>query len=176
MNAMFSEFVGDCLEIFMDDFSIFGSSFDLCLSHLTCILQLCIQYNLVLSWEKSHFMVQEGISLGHKVTKKGLEVDKAKIEVIKGLPLPSNLKEVRSFLGHTGFYRSFIQNYAQISKPLTNLLSKDTELIVDELVKTNFNTLKEALIKAPILQPPNWTLTFEIYCDASEFSVGAVLG
>ena len=126
MNAMFLEFVGDYLEIFMDDFSIFGSSFDLCLSHLTHIFQLCIQFNLMLSWEKSHFMVQEGIALRHQVSKRGLEVDKAKTEVIKSLPLPSNLKEVRSFLGHTCFYRRFIQNYAQISKPLTNLLSKDT--------------------------------------------------
>ena len=136
--------------IFMDDFSIFGSSFDLCLSHLTRILQLCIQYNLVLSWEKSHFMVQEGIALGHQVSKRGLEVDKAKTKVIKSLPLPSNLKEVRSFLGHTGFYRRFIQNYAQISKPVKNLLSKDTKFIVDEPVKTALNTLKEALIKPPI--------------------------
>ena len=132
MNAMFSELVGDCLEIFMDDFSIFGSSFESCLSRLTRILQLCIQFNLILSWEKSHFMVQEGIALGHQVSKRGLEVDKAKTEVIKSLPLPSNLKEVRSFLGHTGFYRRFIQNYAQISKPLTNRLSKDTEFIVDD--------------------------------------------
>ena len=176
MNAMFLELVGDCLEIFMDDFSIFGSSFESCLSHLTRILQLCIQFNLILSWEKSHFMVQEGIALCHQVSKRGLEVDKAKTEVIKSLPLPSNLKEVISFLGHTGFYRRFIQNYAQISKPLTNLLSKDIEFIVDEPVKSAFNILKEALIEAPILQPPNWSLPFEIYCDASEFSVGAVLG
>ena len=138
MNAMFSELVGDCLEIFMDDFSIFSSSFESCLSHLTCILQLCIQFNLVFSWEKSHFTVQERIALCHQVSKRGLEVDKAKIEVIKSLPLPSNLKEVRSFLGHTGFYRRFIQNYAHISKPLTNLLSKDTEFIVDEPVKSAF--------------------------------------
>ena len=126
MNAMFSELVGDYLEIFMDDFLIFVSSFESCLSHLTRILQLCIQFNLLLNWEKSHFMVQEGIALGHQVSKRGLEVDKAKTEVIKSLPLPSNLKEVRSFLGHTGLYRRFIQNYAQFSKPLTNLLSKDT--------------------------------------------------
>ena len=111
-NAMFSELVGDCLEIFMDDFSIFGSSFESCLSRLTRILQLCIQFNLVLNWKKSHFMVQEGIALGHQVSKRGLEVENAKTEVIKSLPLPSNLKEVRSFLGHTGFYRRFIQNYA----------------------------------------------------------------
>ena len=121
-------------------------------------------------------MVQEGIALEHQVNKRGLEVEKAKKEVIKSLPLPSNLKEVRSFLGHTCFYRRFIQNYAQISKPLKNLLSKDIEFIVDEPVKSAFNTLKEALIEAPILQPPNWSLPFEIYCDASEFSVGAVLG
>ena len=168
--------MGDCLQIFMDDFSMFGSSFDLCLPHLTRILQLRIQYNLVLGRGKSHFMEQEGIALEHQVSKKGLEVDKAKTKVIKGLPLPSNHKEFRSFLGHTCFYRRFIQNYVQISKLLTNLLSKDTEFIVDGPVKTSFYTLKEALIKASILQPPNWSLPLEIYCDASEFLVGAVLG
>ena len=80
--AIFSDFIGESMEVFMDDFSVFGPSFDACLEHLTQILDVCVKKRLVLSWEKSHFMVREGIVLGHLVSSKGLEVDKAKVEVI----------------------------------------------------------------------------------------------
>ena len=83
----------------MDDFSVFGPRFDACLEHLTQILNVCIKKHLVLSWEKSHFMVRDGIVLGHLVSSKGLEVDKAKIEVIQDLVLPKSIRELRSFLG-----------------------------------------------------------------------------
>ena len=75
----------------MEDFSVFGDDFDCCLAHLTKILEVCVRKRLVLSWEKSHFMVREGVVLGHLVSGKGLEVDKAKIEVIQNLPLPTIL-------------------------------------------------------------------------------------
>ena len=109
----------------MDDFSIFGSSFSLCLTNLSRVLQICVENKLMLSWEKSHFMVEEGIVLGHHISKSGLEVDKAKVEVIKSLPLPTILKQHRGFLGHASFYRRFIKDFATISKPLNHLLSKD---------------------------------------------------
>ena len=92
----------------MDDFSVFGPSFDACLEHLTQILDVCIKKRLVLSWEKSHFMVREGIVLGHLDSSKGLGVDKAKVEVIQNLALPMSIRELRSFLGHVDFYRRFI--------------------------------------------------------------------
>jgi hypothetical protein len=119
MLAVFSYLVGECLEVFMDDFSIFGDSFDLCLRNLERTLQKCIEVNLVLSWEKSHFMVQEGIVLGHVISKKGIAVDRAKIDAISKLPLPTTVKQIRSFLGHVGFYHRFIKNFSQISKPLS---------------------------------------------------------
>ena len=160
----------------MDDFSVFGNDFETCLAHLTKILEVCVRKRLVLSWEKSHFMVREGVVLGHIVSGKGLEVDKAKIEVIQNLPLPNTVKDLRSFLGHVGFYRRFIQDFAKVSKPLTTLLCKDKDFIIDEEGKRAFKTLKQALIEAPILQSPNWDLPFEIMCDASDYAVGAVLG
>ena len=160
----------------MHDFSIFGSTFDACLGKLKNTLKICIENNLVLSWEKFHFMVQEGIVLGHQVRKHGLEVDKAKIEVIKQLPLPNNLKRLRGFLGHASFYRRFIKDFAKISKHLTSLLSKDVNFIMNDDAVKAFNVIKDALIQAPILQAPNWDLPFELMCDASDFAVGAVLG
>ena len=106
--AIFSDFIGESMEVFMDDFLVFGSSFDACLEHLTQILDVCVKRRLVLSWEKSHFMVREGIVLGHLVLSKGLEVGKAKVEVIQDLALPKSIRELRSFLGHVGFYGRFI--------------------------------------------------------------------
>ena len=114
MMAIFSEFIGESMEVFMDDFSIFGPSFDACLERLTQILDICIKKRLLLSWEKSHFMVREGIALGHLVSGKGLEVDKTKVEVIQDLALPKLIRELRSSLGHVGFYHCFIQDFSKV--------------------------------------------------------------
>lgn len=176
MISIFSDMVEKFLEIFMDDFSVFGSSFDNCLANLSKVLQRCEETNLVLNWEKCHFMVQEGIVLGHKVSHKGIEVDKAKVEVIEKLQPPTNLKTLRGFLGHAGFYRRFIKDFSKISKPLTQLLIKDVPFnFSDECLKA-FKFLKEKLISAPILIAPDWNLPFELMCDASDTAVGAVLG
>ena len=160
----------------MDDFSVFGNTFHLCLSNLEQILQRCEETNLVLNWEKCHFMVQEGIVLGHRVSKKGLEVDKAKIEVIEKLPPPSTVKGIRSFLGHAGFYRRFIKDFSKISKPLCTLLQQDTQFNFDESCLEAFQKLKKALVTAPVIVTPDWSRPFELMCDASDYAVGAVLG
>ena len=121
-------------------------------------------------------MVQEGIVLGHKVSSRGIEVDKAKIEVIEQLPPPINVKGMRSFLGHAGFYRRFIKDFSQIARPLTSLLTKDAPFVFNNECHEAFQILKKALISAPIIQPPDWKLPFEIMCDASDFAIGAILG
>ena len=176
MTAIFSDFLGNSLEVFMDDFSIFGDDFDSYLAHVTKILEVCVRKRLVLSWEKSHFMVREGVVLVHLVSGKGLEVDKAKIEVIQNFPLPTTLRDLRSFLEHVGFYRRFIRDFAKVSKPLTTLLCKDKDFFIDKEGERAFEMLKLALIEAPILKSPNWDLPFKIMCDASDYIVGAVLG
>ncbi|CAJ2672314.1 unnamed protein product [Trifolium pratense] len=176
MLAIFSDMMEDTMEVFMDDFSVFGKSFDFCLSNLNDVLKRCISTNLVLNWEKCHFMVREGIVLGHKISSKGIEVDQAKIEVIKELPPPLNVKGVRSFLGHAGFYRRFIKDFSKIAKPLSSLLVKDTVFLFDEACVTAFNCLKTKLVTAPVIVVPQWDLPFELMCDASDYAVGAVLG
>nr|KYP67505.1 Retrovirus-related Pol polyprotein from transposon opus [Cajanus cajan] len=132
MLAIFSDVVEKCIEIFMDDFSVFGASFDACLENLNIVLRRCVETNLVLNWEKCHFMVTEGIVLGHKISRKGIEVDPTKVEVISKLPPPTNVKGIRSFLGHAGFYRRFIQDFSKIAKPLSNLLVKDVKFQFDD--------------------------------------------
>ncbi|KAF8087610.1 hypothetical protein N665_0575s0005 [Sinapis alba] len=120
-------------------------------------------------------MVNSGIVLGHKVSAAGIEVDKAKIEVMTGLLPPSNVKDVRSFLGHVGFYRRFIKDFSKIARPLTALLCKEVKFdFTPECLKA-FKEIKSTLVSAPIVQAPNWDIPFEIICDASDFAVGAVL-
>ncbi|GJX98900.1 reverse transcriptase domain-containing protein [Tanacetum coccineum] len=121
-------------------------------------------------------MVTEGIVLGYKVSRKGLEVDKAKIDVIAKLPPPTNVKAVRSFLGHVGFYRRFLKDFSKISRPMTKLLEKDSVFNFNEECNKAFETLKEKLMNAPIMVSPNWSLPFELMCDASDFAIGAALG
>ncbi|GJR58551.1 reverse transcriptase domain-containing protein [Tanacetum coccineum] len=176
MLAIFHDMVEKTMEVFMDDFSVFGNSFENCLSRLEKMLQRCEDTNLCLNWEKSHFMVKEGIVLGHKISKNGIEVDKAKIDVIAKLPHPTTVKGVRSFLGHAGFYRRFIKDFSKISRPMTHLLEKNTPFIFSNECIKAFQTLKNKLTEAPILIAPNWDLPFELMCDASDYAIGAVLG
>nr|GEZ01461.1 hypothetical protein [Tanacetum cinerariifolium] len=117
-------------------------------------------------WEKSHFMVKEGIVLGHKISKNGIEVDKAKVDAIAKLPHPTTVKGICSFLGHAGFYRRFIQYFSKISRPMTCLLEKDTPFYFSNECIEAFQTLKKKLTEAPILVAPDWDLPFELMCDA----------
>ncbi|CAJ2653874.1 unnamed protein product [Trifolium pratense] len=176
MLSIFADMMENSIEVFMDDFSVFGKSFDHCLANLNAVLKRCISTNLVLNWEKCHFMVKEGIVLGHKISSKGIQVDQAKIEVIKDLPPPVNVKGVRSFLGHAGFYRRFIKDFSKIAKPLSNLLVKENDFKFDDDCLKAFVVIKEKLVTAPIIITPNWDLPFELMCDASDYAVGAVLG
>ncbi|GKB55148.1 reverse transcriptase domain-containing protein [Tanacetum coccineum] len=176
MMAIFHDMIEKTMEVFMDDFSVFGDSFDSCLSNLERMLKRCEDTNLVLNWEKCHFMCKEGIVLGHKISKSGIEVDRAKIDVIAKLPHPTTVKGVRSFLGHAGFYRRFIQDFSKISRPITHLLEKDTPFVFSQDCINAFETLKKKLTEAPILVVPDWNLPFELMCDASDFAIGAVLG
>ncbi|KAK1685727.1 hypothetical protein QYE76_046575, partial [Lolium multiflorum] len=155
MSAIFHGFCESIVEVFMDDFSVYGNSFDSCLRNLDKVLQRCEETNLVLNWEKCHFMVNEGIVLGHKISREVLKLIELKLKPLRRCPIQGMLK---------------------ILKPLTNLLQKDVPFVFDDDCKEAFETLKKALTTAPIVEPPDWNLPFEIMCDASDFAVGAVLG
>nr|GEV65253.1 reverse transcriptase domain-containing protein [Tanacetum cinerariifolium] len=146
MMAIFHDMIEKTMEVFMDDFS-----------------------------EKSHFMVKEGIVLGHKISKNGIEVYKAKVDVIAKLPHLTTVKGIRSFLGHAGFYRRFIQDFSKIARPMTRLLEKDTSFLFSKECVKAFQTLKRKLTEAPILITLDWDMPFELMCDASDFAIGAVL-
>ncbi|GJS25172.1 reverse transcriptase domain-containing protein [Tanacetum coccineum] len=174
MTAIFHELIEDSMEVFMDDFSVFGSSFNHCLKNLEKMLKRCEETNLVLNWEKCHFMVNEGIVLGQKVLGSGIEFDKAKIEAISKLPYPMNVKAIRSFLGHAGFYRRFIKDFSQIARPMTQLLVKDAPFNFFEECIQAFDKLKRELTQALIMIKPDWSLPFEVMCDVIDYAVRVV--
>ncbi|GJT89055.1 reverse transcriptase domain-containing protein [Tanacetum coccineum] len=147
MLAIFHDMIEESVEVFMDDFFVFGSSFDNCLNNLDKMLQRCKDAHLVLNYKKCHFIVNEGIVLGHKLSRACLEVDKAKN-----------------------------RNFSKIARPLTKLLEKDTPFKFNEECHNAFKILKEKLTCAPMIVSLNWNLPFELMCDASDFAVGAILG
>ena len=121
-------------------------------------------------------MVNKGIILRHVISNKGIEVDKAKVELISKIPPPTNVKIVRQFLGHAGFYRRFIKDFLKIAKFLCELLVKDTKFVWDGRCQKSFEELKSHVTIAPIVRTPNWKLPFEVMYDVSHFSIGAVFG
>ena len=135
----------------MDDFFVYGSSFENSLENLAVVLQRCKDKNLVLNWEKCHFMVTEGIVLGHKIYATTLEVDQAKISIIKTLMPPTIVKGIISFLGYVGFYRRFIKDFSKISRPLYRLLEKDARFEFDEACWSIFEDIKARLVIALIM-------------------------
>nr|GEU34062.1 reverse transcriptase domain-containing protein [Tanacetum cinerariifolium] len=155
---------------------VFGNLFKTYLSHLDKMLKRCEDTNLCQNWEKSHFMVKEGIVRGHKISKNEIEVDKAKVDVIAKLSHPTTVKGIHSFLGHAGFYQRFIQYFSKIARLMTSILEKDTILFFSKECVEAFHKLKRKLTEAPILVALDWDLPFELVCDANDFSIGVVLG
>ena len=121
-------------------------------------------------------MVQESIILGQRISARGIEVDRAKIDAIEKLPPPSSVKGIRSFLGHAGFYRRFIKDFSQIAKPLSNLLVQGTPFEFNAQCMRAFSVLKDKLVSTPIVVAPDWSFPFELMCDTSDYAIGAVLG
>ncbi|RVW61106.1 Retrovirus-related Pol polyprotein from transposon 17.6 [Vitis vinifera] len=146
MLSIFSDMVERIMEVFIDDITVYGTSFEDC------------------------------IVLGHVISKKGIEVDRAKVELILKLPPPTNVKGIRQFLGHAGFYRRFIKDFSKIAKPLCELLVKDAKFDWDDKCQRSFELLKQFLTSTPIVRAPNWELPFEVMCDSSDYAIGAVLG
>ncbi|CAN6580777.1 unnamed protein product [Malus baccata var. baccata] len=171
MVSIFFDMIEKIIEVFMDDFSVYGDSFDTCLHNLSLVLKRCQETNLVLNWEKCHFMVSHGLVLGHIISEKGIEVDKSKVELVSSLPIPTTVREVRSFLGHAGFYRRFMKDFSMISRPLCRLLQRDVTFDMNEECVVAFNKLKELLSTAHVIMPPDWSLPFELMCDSSDYAV-----
>jgi hypothetical protein len=173
--GIFVDLIHDYVEVYMDDFTVYGNTFEEALRNLEKALIRYQESNLSLSHEKCKMLLTEGIVLGHHLSVEGIKVDPAKIEVIVNIPSPKTQKDVRSFLGHVGYYHRFIENFTKIASPMFKLLTKDTEFCWDDHCQSAFEDLKEKLSMAPILRGPNWSLPFHISTDASDTALGGVL-
>ncbi|RDY07765.1 Retrovirus-related Pol polyprotein from transposon 17.6, partial [Mucuna pruriens] len=151
MLSIFLDLLEECMEVFMDDFTMYADTFEACLGNLSRVLKRCMETNLVLNYDKCHFMVTKGIVLGHLVSNKWIKVDKAKIDIFTSLPKPASVRDMRSFLEHAGFYRRFIRNFSKITLPLSKLLQKDVGFVFDEACVEFFEELKTRLTSTPIL-------------------------
>ncbi|GJW53503.1 reverse transcriptase domain-containing protein [Tanacetum coccineum] len=176
-GAIFHDMIEKTMEVFMDDFLVFGDSFSTCLSHLDKMLKQCEDTNLVLNWEKSHFMVKEGMFLDTKSLSRELRSTKLKL-TLSANPLTRLLKKVSEVSWTTPFFTDdyMTKVLSKIARPMTHLLEKETPFFFSKECIETFNTLKRKLTEAPILIAPDWDLPFELICNASDFAIRAVLG
>jgi hypothetical protein len=149
--AIFVDLVHECVEVYMDDFSVYVNEFDDSLQNLEKVLIRCIESNLSLSNEKCFMLLTKGIILGHHISPEGIKVDPAKVEIILKLPSPKSKKDVRSFLGYVGYYRRLIENFSKIALPLFKLLVKDVEFHWISDCQNSFQILKEKLSMTLVL-------------------------
>ncbi|KAL3682295.1 hypothetical protein R1sor_000317 [Riccia sorocarpa] len=174
MTNIFRDYLRKFIEVFLDDFCVFSNRADH-LDKLEKTFQKCCDSRLCLHPEKSSIGMTEGILLEHRISAAGIEVDTEKVAIIVELQPPRCLRDVRAFLGSTGYYRRFIWKYAEVAGPLTNLLKKVVAWTWGAREQAAFESLKKRLVSAPVLIPPNWDKPFHVYVDTSAFAIGVIL-
>ncbi|XP_072071838.1 uncharacterized mitochondrial protein AtMg00860-like [Arachis hypogaea] len=174
MNDVFRPYLRKFVLVFFDDILVYSPSWQHHLNHLEIVLKLLQQETLYAKFTKCLFGVSEVDYLGHTISSNGVHMDKAKVQAVLDWKQPKNLKQLRGFLGLTGYYRRFIKGYAAIASPLTDLLKKDSFNWNDK-AELAFNQLKSAITSQPVLALPNFALPFEVETDASGNGIGAVL-
>jgi hypothetical protein len=175
MNSIFAHLLDICVVIYLDDIMVFSATRDKHVVHLDNVLKILAENNLFVKESKCSFFQKSIDFLGYTISEGTLSADAKKIQAIQTLQSPSNLTEVRSFLGMTGFYRRFIKDYAQLALPLTELLKESVRFSWSAKEEASFKLLKEALSSAPTLILPQFHLPFHVTCDASGTAIGAVL-
>jgi len=175
MNRIFFDLINKCVQIYLDDIIVYSPSIEQHLIDLTNVFEILRNNKLKMNIEKCHFCVYEVEALGHKISNKGLLPIERKVDAIKNLDIPTNISELRSFLGMVGYYRNFIENYASISEPLRKLLRKNSPFIWTKEQTISFDNMKNSLCNAPILCYPRFDKPFIIRTDASYLGIGGVL-
>ena len=175
MNTIFASLLRKCVLVFMDDILIYSNTLEDHVQHLSQVFQIIKQHHFLIKKSKCSFAQRDIEYLGHVISGKGVATEPSKIVVVQQWPTPSNIKQLRGFLGITGYYRKFIKNYSMLSRPLTLLLKKGTPFVWTSSTKTAFQMLKKALTEAPILALPNFGKSFVLGTDASDSGFGAVL-
>ena len=161
--------------VYFDDILIYSKSLDEHMDHLHAVFNALRDARLFANLEKCIFCTERVSFLGYVVTPQGIEVDETKIEAIKSWPVPQTITQVRSFLGLAGFYRRFVKDFSTFAAPLNELTKKGVVFHWGKTQEKSFDTLKDKLTHAPLLQLPNFGKTFELECDASGVGIGGVL-
>jgi hypothetical protein len=177
-RAMDIAFVGEkdkFVLIYLDDITVFSSSHELHLQHLKRTFMKCRRYGISLNPKKSNFALREGKLLGHIVSADGVKIDPKRVEAIKNLSLPRSKKDIQSFLGTINFVKRFIVNFVELTKHITAMLRKDSEVKWTEAARLSFNAIKEAITKSPVLINPNFSKVFYIFSFASSDTIAVVL-
>ncbi|KAL4032139.1 hypothetical protein IC575_005203 [Cucumis melo] len=174
MNQVFRPYLRKFILVFFDDILVYSKDAESHLEHLTLVFSLLREHSLFANRKKCHFGKERIEYLGHWVSEKGVEADQEKIRIMLEWPIPKNVRELRGFLGLTGYYRRFVANYGAIATPLTRLTKKNNFHSSAE-AKVAFEKLKTAMVTLPVLALPDFQQPFEIEIDASGFRLGAVL-
>lgn len=174
MNVLFTPLIRKCVLVFMDDILIYSQTLEQHQKHLAEVFNILQQNNLYIKKSKCSFAQSSLEYLGHIISASGVATYPSKIQAVKDWPIPTTVKQLRGFLGLSGYYRKLICNYGSISKPLTELL-KNSSFVWSPSVQQAFLALKEALINAPVLALPDFSKAFSLETDASDVGIGAVL-
>jgi len=175
MNKLLQQYIGKFVVVYLDDLTIYSNTFDNHLQHLATIFKTLQDTNLKINLNKCQFFLSKIKFLGYEVSDQGIAPDEDKLIKVKDFERPTNVRQLRGFLGLASYYRKFIENFSKIAKPLNKLLQKDTEYEWMEDQQKAFDTLKNKLIIAPILRHPNFNVPFYLHTDASGTGLGAVL-
>lgn len=175
MNNILSSLLRKCVLVFVDDILIYSRTLEEHLVHLQTVFQILHKHQLKVKKSKCSFAQQKLAYLGHIISPNGVSTDSDKIAVVQSWPVPSSVKELRSFLGLAGYYRKFVLNYGILSKPLTSLLKKGQLYLWTSATDQAFQAIKHALVTAPVLAMPDFSIPFVVETDASDKGMGAVL-
>ena len=168
MNRVFEEYLDKFVIVFIDDILVYLQSKEDHEQHLRLVLQRLKEKQLYAKFKKCEFWLEKVVFLGHVVSKDGIMVDPAKIESVSQWQKPKNVSEVRSFLGLAGYYRRFVEGFAKIALPMTQLTRKNHKFLWTEACEESFQELKRRLTTAPVLTIPQGNDEFALYCDASK--------
>jgi hypothetical protein len=175
MNDTLQDYLRKFVLVFFDDILIYSSSYEDHLRHIALVLKKLEEHSWQVKMSKCDFAKQNIAYLGHIISADGVSTDQAKIDTVRDWPSPCSVKELRSFLGLSGYYHKFVKNYGVIAKHLTNLLRKGVLYVWTTDTEYAFQTLKAALVSAPVLRLPDFAKQFTVETDASDCGVGAVL-
>ena len=176
MNGVLHDYIDRFLVVYIDDILIYSRTREEHLQHIRCVLERLRKHKSYVSPKRCSFMASETEFLGLRVSREGLSVHPGKVEVIKNWPRPLNVTELRSFLGLVQFFRRFIPQFSLRAAPLTSLTQKGSSIKDwNSKCQETFSELKEALISAPVLVPPDWSRPFHLHIDASQLAIGATL-